>query len=133
MYEGEKHMTSHPRALNVFAALEIKVGETAHDVIKDFILTSAQQGNLFEVLDFLGVLTLGKSKYARFRTDTPRVHGILSDRKVVAFKDGEYVLLGDLKKALGRVPGTALLMPHDPSLHREYRGPKLPHWERQFL
>lgn len=126
-------MNSHSHSLKVFAALEIKVGETAHDAIKDFVLASAKKGQLFEGLDFLGILMLGRAKYARFRTDARNIQGILTDRKVVLFKDGEYVVLGGLHEFLGRVPGTAMQMPHDPSLHRVYRGPKLQHWERQFL
>jgi hypothetical protein len=126
-------MNPRPSALKVFAALEMKVGESAHNVIEAFTRASVAKGHTFDVLDFLGILPLGKVKYVRFRTDSPNIQGILDDRNVVFFKNGEYIAQNPAGGFLGRVSGSSMQQPYDPSLHREYRGPRLQHWERQFL
>ncbi len=126
-------MNPHPRALKTFAALEMKVGESAHNVIEAFIRVSIAKGYTFNLLDFLGILSLGKVKYVRFRTDSSNIQGILGDRNAIFFKNGEYIVQSPAGEFLGRISGSSMQQPGDPSLHREYRGPRLQYWERQFL
>jgi hypothetical protein len=117
--------------LKTFTAIEIKPGETAHGVVGLFVKSSAQKGILFETLDFLGVIRLGSTKYIRFRTDSATVTGILN-RNVVTFAKGEYKVLTPEGNFVGRLSCTTMQAPADPTLRREYRGPKLQYWDRQF-
>jgi hypothetical protein len=119
--------------MNQYAALEIKAGETAHQVVEAFMRTSVAKGQMFTKLDLLGVLKLGSTKYVRISTDAPNIF-VLDDRKTIGFKNGDYSVHDPIKGTTsGKISGSSMQMTSDPSIHREYRGPKLKYWERQFL
>ena len=115
-----------------FAALEIKSGEMGIAVLKAFMAKSVEQGVLFRTFELMGILTLGATKYLRFRSDTSKVFGILTERKVVVLEGASYVVKTFEGKILGKVPVSTMQMAGESGIHKEYRGPKIKYWERQF-
>lgn len=117
-----------------FAALEIRPGETAHQVVRQFMEKAQNLNRPFNTFELLGVLTLGRIKFVRFRTDCKEQVPVLEalDRGYV-YQDGGSYALAFPGQSPGSVSITAMQAVGDPGIRRVYRGPSVKFWERQFL
>jgi len=107
----------------------------AHRVVQVILEHAHAHKCLFSSLDLMGVLTLGRVKFIRFKVACPALQPILLtlDRAVVYQAGGQYCL-----KKTGEdrtYPVSILIMTSvpDPQLKRTYRGPAIKYWERQFV
>lgn len=117
-----------------FAAAELRQGETAHDVVRHIMETAHSTHHMFSTLELLGILTLGRLKFVRFRADSPDLHNILAttERGYVRQMGGSYQLVFPGVKP-AQVTITAMQSTADLGVRRLYRGPKVTFWERQFI
>jgi hypothetical protein len=118
-----------------FAAVEINQGELAHATVKAVMDHADAAGCRFNTFELLGILTLGRIKFIRFRTESKTLQDVLLrlDRGVIYQQGGGYQL---------RFPGGGTPTPvnilsmtsvGESGIKRTYRGPGVKYWERQFI
>lgn len=119
-----------------FAAVQIKDQETAHTAIGHFMTTAHKMGLRFTVLEQYGELSVGSSKFVRFRTDCWKLpelsQQLLSEGRGTVIPNGQDYLAELPGGRKGKLGTMALQATPLPSQHRKYRGPKLKFWDRQF-
>ena len=119
-----------------YFAVQILGSETPHDVAGIVLNVSKQLGVSFQVMEYLGEVSLGTTRLARFRVDCgemalPLDKMLCEGRGVVGTLGGGYVarLPGGRK---GTVTQMAMLAASRPNDFRAYRGTLDAHWPRQF-
>jgi hypothetical protein len=121
----------------VFAAIQFKEGETAHQTVANLMQTAHVKELPFAQLELLGVLQLGRHKFVRFRTDCkelPEILGqLLLDGRGVVYQEGGSYKVQFPTGQKGPVSAMMMLAIGDPSVKRQYRGPAIQFWDRQFL
>ncbi len=117
-----------------FAAVELKDGEGPHEAIRYIMQTANTQGHIFKSLELLGILTLGRMRFIRFRFESRALTDTLKtlERGVIQQSGGGYVLTFP-KTEPRRVDIVTMTMAGDPGIKRIYRGPGVQFWERQFI
>ena len=118
-----------------FVAIEIKQGETDHDVLGRFFEVASGMGLEFKTLEPYGSFTLGQTRLLRFRTDCPALHRLIS-----FFQDESraYVCPGGTgyryitQTTEGKAPITVMQGSKLPGYKRRYRGTSDKFWKRQF-
>jgi hypothetical protein len=119
-----------------FAAVEIKEGETAHMTVKTVLDAAQAKQCRLSTLELLGILTLGRMKFIRFRTESKTLATVLTtlDRGVVLQGPGGYRLRfpGDTGPGVA-VSISSMASVGEPGIKRTYRGPGVQYWERQFI
>lgn len=120
----------------MFAAIEIKQGEVAHMTVKALMDAAQAKGCRIPSLELLGILTLGRLKFIRFRTESKTLPTVLTtlDRGVVCQEAGGYRLRFPGETGPG-APVNIVTMTSvgEPGIKRVYRGPGAQFWERQFI
>jgi hypothetical protein len=119
----------------MFAALEIKPGESDHAVIQVFFRHAEGMGLEFKTLEPYGRITVGSKPFLRFATDCPdmvTLKTFLQDenRSFVIPTDRGYVLYSQTDE--GKVPVTTMQAIKLSGYQRKYRGTLDKFWKRQF-
>jgi hypothetical protein len=125
-------------SLNTYFAVQLLRGE--HPLkLAEAICTAAQTaGTLFRRLEVLDTVLVAGQEFLRCRSDVlnpyPMLEGLALQRRgyVAARSGGEYAakLVGGRE---GVVPGTTMHSVPRAGFKGTFRGPKIRHWERQFL
>jgi len=118
-----------------FAALEIKQGESDHDVICRFFEVAEGMGLEFKALEPYGIFTLGQTRLLRFKTDCSALQ-----RLIPFFQDENraYACPGTsgyryvTQTTEGQAPITLMQGQKLPGNTRRYRGTTDSYWKRQF-
>lgn len=119
-----------------FAAVEIKQGETAHGVVKAVMDEASAKGCKFSSFELLGILTLGRIKFIRFRTDSKTLQDVLLTlNRGVVYQNGGGYFIRFPEESGKHAPVNILTMTSvgEFGIKRLYRGPGVQYWERQFL
>lgn len=118
-----------------FAAVEINQGETAHATVKSVMDFAAKEGCSFTSFELLGILTLGRIKFIRFRTESKTLQDVLLklDRGVAYQQGGGYLIRFPGEGPPSVVNILTMTSVGEPGLKRSYRGPGVKYWERQFI
>lgn len=118
-----------------FAAIEILRGEVEKEAIEAFFLRADSLGLKFKSLEPFGTLTIGSSKFLRFRTDCLQLDTLIP---LFQEENRSFVLPGGTGYRLvtqtteGRVSITQLQTTKLPGYNRKWRGTADKFWERQF-
>lgn len=119
-----------------YFAVQILGSESPHDVAGVVMTVSKQLGLDFQSLEYLGVISLGTTRLARFRADIADV--TLSLDKMLCEGRGVVSLGSNVYGARlpngrrGTVPLMSMLSASRPGEGRVYRGTLDVHWRRQF-
>ncbi len=118
-----------------FAAVELRDGEVPHKAVQYIMETANAQGRLFKSLELLGVLTLGRMRFIRFRFESKALSETLTtlDRGVVQQQGANYMLTFPNTEPRKVDIVTMTTLSGDPGIKRIYRGPGAQFWKRQFL
>ena len=123
-------------ATNTFFAIQLRPGETPHQVAALFIQTASQVKLLFRRLDTLNILDFAGKRFVRFRSDVINPFPILdrllaSGRATISAAPGAYLLRTPTGK-----PGPVSFLPMhtvpNPSHFRQYHGTRTAEWAEQF-
>jgi len=120
-----------------FAAIQFKEGETSHQTVGSLMNLAHAKDLKFSSLEVFGVIQVGRHKFVRFRTDSkdlPEIlgHLLVDGRGVIHQEGGGYTVKFPTgqKGPIGVATMTSIA---DPTVKRQYRGPAVQFWERQFL
>jgi hypothetical protein len=121
-----------------FAGIQAKNSlETVTELVYVFIKAAVEHNLKFELVEVFGMISIGTSKFLRFRTDCPNlpatVARLLNEGRGTILQDakcGYRVRLPDGREgpvALMTMQAVAL-----PGYPKSYRGPKIKFWQSQF-
>lgn len=99
-------------------------------------MTEAEnKGCKFGSMELLGILTMGRIKFIRFRTESKSLQDVLLglDRGVVYQDGGKYLLRFPGGNDPSPVSISTMTSVGEPGIKRTYRGPGVKYWERQFI
>ena len=124
-------------ATNTFFAIQLRLGETPHQLAAEVLRTASEARILFRRLDTLDIIDVGGTDFVRFRSDLinpfPILDRLLRDgRRIVGPGLGTYLLWKPKVPDGGRVPLTPMHLVPIPGHFREYRGTRMPTWAAQF-
>jgi len=117
-----------------FAAVELKEGEVPHKAVRYIMQAANDTGHKFMALELLGVLSLGRMRFIRFRFESKQLNEVLKtlDRGVI-HQEGKGFVLSFPHTEPKKVDVVTMTLSGDPGIKRTYRGPAVRFWERQFL
>lgn len=117
-----------------FAAVELKEGEVPHKAVRYLMETANAGGHKFMSLELLGILSLGRMRFIRFRFESKQLTEALKglDRGVI-HQEGKGFVLAFPQTEPKKVDVVTMTLSGDPGIKRMYRGPAARFWERQFL
>ena len=128
----------NPNLILRFSGLQLRENETPHQATHELLLVIDALGLYCTTVEVFGILTQGRSRFVRFRTDCP-LKEVLFDALI---DSGRGVIIPDagrgyrVKFPTGRegiLNCSQMLAPKVPGQHRVYKGPKVRYWDRQFL
>lgn len=120
-----------------FSGLQLREDEHPHKAIHELLLVIDALDLYCTTVEVFGVLTQGRHRFVRFRTDCPLKEVLFdalidSDRAVIIPDAGGYRVKFPTGRE-GRLNCTQMLAPKVPGQNRIYKGPKVKYWDRQFL
>jgi hypothetical protein len=121
-----------------FAALQVKPGETPHEVIGQFMVAAAKRRIKFKSLEILSHMALGSRDFVRFRTDLESLEwlpesGLVDGRAFIAVNGNASYSLHLPGGREGRVDAAMMQATAGYNQHKVYRGPAVKLWKRQFI
>lgn len=118
-----------------FFAIQLLVQTSPHQIAGMFCEAAKQAGTLFSVLDSLGTIEAGATKFVRLRSDladpVPALQAMMARGHGVVYRGPEGYEL-HLGSRVGRV-STSLMVGSPVRNPQSWRGPRVKHWERQFM
>ena len=119
------------RVTKSFAAIELTEDEPDIRAVQRFMEAANDLGIRFKILESFGILTVGRNKFLRFRTDARNLEGIakkLGNGYIVANSRGAYDV--HLRGRTGKI-GCSVVQ-ESVSQPVKYRGTMDEFWNRQF-
>ena len=118
-----------------FFAIQLLVQTSPHQIAGMFCGAAKQAGTLFSVLDSLVTIEAGATKFVRLRADladpVPALQAMMARGHGVVYRGSEGYEL-HLGSRVGRV-STSLMVGSPVRNPQSWRGPRVKHWERQFM
>lgn len=118
-----------------FAAVEIRVGEHETQAIRAFFTHADGMGLKFEFFEPYGPVTIGTSKFLRFKTDCPEIDRLLplfqdEPRSIIVPGATGYRMV--TQTTTGSVAIFVVQASKLPGYNRRWRGTSNKFWQRQF-
>ncbi len=123
--------------VTTFFAVQLRPGETPHQLAALVLQTAATAKSRFRRLDTLDIIQIGARSFVRFQSDVinpfPVLDRLLREgRSNISAAPGTY-LLREANGKSGKIPGMTMHSVPAERHHRQYRGPRTEDWQAQFL
>jgi hypothetical protein len=121
-----------------FAGIQVKNSfESVPELVWLFMQAAIEHDLKFEVVEVFGMMTVGTSKFLRFRTDCPNLPAtaarLMNEGRGSIMPDnkgGYRIRLPDGRE--GPIPVMSLQAVALPGFPQSFRGPKIKFWTKQF-
>lgn len=122
---------------NTFFAVQLRPGETPHELAAVVLQIADEAKSRFRRLDTLDIIEIGGWSFVRFQSDVINPFPVLDrllacGRSYISPSFGSYMLRATSGR-YGKVPGTPMHTAPCGQHFRQYRGPRAQDWQAQFV